>query len=87
MEIYYKNIDGQLEQTTFKAILDSKLREAGFEMENLDYIVGVVQRSKRPSRVVVNIFFKEGTDKIEGLHVYETPIVEMEDDDNSRQIV
>lgn len=87
MELYFKNKKGQLEEVKFQSVLIHKLRKAGFQMENLDYVVGVVQRSKKPSKVVINITFDEGTDNIDGFHVYETPIVEMEDHDNSTQII
>lgn len=93
MELYFKNEKGQLELTTLKDLLNYSFSKAGYEMDigNFEggnhHWVGVVQKSKKPSKVVTNILFKEDCNKITGLHVYETPIITVEDDDNSKQIV
>jgi hypothetical protein len=93
MELYIKNNNGQLEETTLMQILEKALSKAGLKMDNGCFSgenhnwIGVVQESKRPSEVVTNITFKDDGNTITGLKVFETPIKRVVDSDNSRQVV
>lgn len=93
MEIYIKNSKGQLEETSLYNILNLAFGVSGLKMDNgsfpgEDYKwIGVVQESKKPSEVVVNILFNEKGDTITGVKVYETPIKRVVDRDNSRLVV
>lgn len=93
MELYIKNDNGQLEETTLMQILEKALSKAGFKMDNGCFNgenhnwIGVVQESKKPSEVVTNITFNDDGNTITGLKVFETPIKRVVDSDNSRQVV
>lgn len=97
MELYFKNKNGQLQETTLEDILVKAFSEAKFKMDNGSFVgdnhrwVGVVQKCKKEdkseSQVLTNITFMNDKNTITGLHVYETPIIKVVDDENSRQIV
>ena len=92
MEIYRKNTDGQLEETTLKDLLKFALQVGDFEMDNGSFLaeghhwVGIVQKTDKPSKILVNINFNDD-DEITEVHVFETPIKLVEDDDNAIQII
>ena len=75
MELYIKNNNGQLEETTLMQILEKALSKAGFKMDNGCFSgenynwIGVVQESKKPSEVVTNITFNDDGNTIIGLKV------------------
>lgn len=93
MELYFKNQEGQLQETNLRQILSHAFIEAGFEMDNGSFKgenhmwVGIVQESKKPSQVVTNICFKDDGNTITELKVFETPIRRVVDEDNSKRIV
>ena len=93
MELYFKNTDGQLQETTLRQILGNAFNKAGFKMDNGSFKgedhmwLGIVQESKKPSQVVTNISFKEDGNTITELKVYEAPIKRIVDESNSKQIV
>jgi Cu/Zn superoxide dismutase len=93
MEIFIKNENGLLQQTSIMSLLGIAFKKAKFKIdaatfrgENHNWI-GVVQESKKPSEVVVNITFEDDGNTILGVHVYETPIKTVVDSDNSKQII
>ena len=92
MEIYIKNKEGLLEETTLRKVLIEQL-EYKFELdigsfngENYNWI-GIEQESKAPSKVSVNIIFEDDGNTIQEIKVYEVPLVTIEDNDNSKQII
>ena len=93
MEIYIKDTDGKLQETTLFDLMDKALRKAGFTMENGSWSdenhnwIGVIQESKKPEQVTTNITFENDGNTITGLNVYVAPIKRVVDDDNSRQVV
>lgn len=93
MEIYIKNSEGQLQETNLRQILSYAFEKAKFKMENGSFEgenhmwVGIIQESKKPSKVVTNICFEEDGNTITELKVFETPIVRVEDENNSKQII
>ena len=93
MEIYFKNSKGQIEETNLKGLLILALINAGFEMENGRFEgenhnwIGIVQESKKPSRVVTNICFEDDGNTITGLKVFEAPIKTIVEEDNSKQVI
>ena len=93
MELYFKNSNGQLQETNLRQILSKALKTANFEMDNGSFDgenhkwIGVVQKSKNKTQVVTNITFLDDGNTITGLHVYETPIIKVVDEENSRQVV
>ena len=93
MELFFKNSKGQLELTTLSKVLSNQFKEAGFKMDNGSFEgenhnwIGVVQKSKNKTQVVTNITFLDDGNTITGLNVYETPIVKIIDEENSRQVV
>lgn len=93
MELYFKNSEGQLQETNLRQILSNAFGKAGFKMDNGSFEgenhkwVGIVQESKKPSEVVTNITFEDDGNTITGLKVFETPINRVKDEDNSKQIV
>jgi hypothetical protein len=93
MEIYIKNLKGQLEETTLYDVLEMAFINAKFKMENGSFSgenhcwIGVVQESDKPAEVVTNITFDGKGNNITGIKVYETPIKRVVDSDHSRQVV
>jgi hypothetical protein len=93
MEIYIKDTDGKLQETTLFSLMDKALRNAGFTMENGSWSdenhnwIGVIQESKKPEQVTTNITFENDGNTITGLNVYAAPIKRVVDEDNSRQVV
>lgn len=93
MEIYIKDKDGKLQETTLFDLMDKALRKAGFTMENGSWSnenhnwIGVIQESKKPEQVTTNITFENDGNTITGLSVYAAPIKRVVDDDNSRQVI
>ena len=93
MELYFKNSIGQLQETNLRQILSYALKTANFEMDNGSFDgenhkwVGVVQKSKNKTQVVTNVTFFADGNTITGVHVYETPIIKVVDEENSRQVV
>lgn len=93
MELYFKNAQGQLEETTLYNVLTKAFHNAGFKMDNGSFIgedhkwIGIVQESNKPSEVVTNISLNNDGNTIIGLKVYETPIKRVLDEDNSKEIV
>jgi hypothetical protein len=61
MELYFKNSEGQLQETNLRQILSNALKTANFEMDNGSFDgenykwIGVVQKSKNKTQVVTNI--------------------------------
>jgi hypothetical protein len=93
MELYFKNSEGQLQETNLIQILSNALKTANFKMDNGSFEgdnhkwIGVVQKSKNKTQVVTNITFLDDGNTITGLNVYETPIITLVDEENSRQVV
>ncbi len=93
MELYFKNKNGQLEETNLMQILSKSLEIANFKMDNGSFEgenckwIGVVQKSKNKTQVVTNITFLDDGNTITGLHVYKNPIIQVVDEDNSEQII
>ena len=93
MELYFKNSEGQLQETNLRQILLNVLNIANFQMDNGSFDgenykwIGIVQKSKNKTQIVVNITFLGDGNTITGLHVYETPIIQIVDEENSRQLV
>jgi hypothetical protein len=93
MEIYYKNSAGQLEETSLVGLLKSAFEKAGLKMNNGLFVgenhqwIGIVQESKKPSEVTVNITFDEKGNNITGLKVFESPIKRVVDNDDMKQII
>lgn len=92
MELYLKNSKGQLEEANLVNVLEKAFSEAGFTMDSGEFTgedhiwVGIVQESKS-SQIVTNITFKEDCKTITGLHIYETPIKRVIDEDDSKQLI
>ena len=93
MEIFYKNKQGQLEETNLKTLLSNAFKEAGFTLDNgrfegEDYSwVGVIQENKSPSEITTNICFKDDDNTITQLKIFEAPIERVVVEDRSRQII
>ena len=93
MELYFKNSEGQLQETNLRQILSDALHKANFKMDNGSFDgenhkwIGVVQKSKNKTQVVTNITFEDDGNTVTGLKVYETPIVKIVDEENSRQVI
>ena len=85
MELYFKNSQGQLQETNLRQILSDSFKRSGFTLENGSFPgedhmwVGIVQESKKPSEIVTNITFKDDGNTITGLKIYETPIKRVKD--------
>jgi len=92
MEIYIKDIDGKLQETTLFDLMDKAFRDAGFVMVNgsLDSgnhkWIGIVQENKKPEQVTTNIAFNND-DAIIGLNVYVSPIRTFVDDGHMMKII
>lgn len=93
MEIYIKDKDGKLQETTLFYLLNKAFEKAGFNMENGSWSdenhnwLGVVQESKKPAQVTTNITFTNDGNTITGLNVYVAPIKRVVDEDSSKQVV
>lgn len=93
MEIYRKDKDGKLQETTLFDLLNDAFNKAGFTMGNGSWSnenhnwIGVIQESKKPEQVTTNITFENDGNTITGLNVYAAPIKRVVDEDNSRQVV
>lgn len=93
MEIYIKDKDGKLQETTLFNLLNKAFKKAGFKLENGSWNdenhnwIGVVQESKKPAQVTTNITFENNGNTITGLKVYVAPIKRVVDEDNSEQVV
>ena len=93
MEIYLKNNEGVLQETTIMEVLKIALKKAKIKMDNgrlsddSSQWVGIVQESKAPSEVTINLAFEEDGNSIMDVRVYESPIKRVVDEDNSRCIV
>lgn len=93
MELYFKNSEGQLQETNLRQILCDAFGKAGFKMDNGSFEgenhqwIGIVQESEKPSEVLTNITFKDNGNTITGLEIYETPIKWVVDEDNAKKIV
>jgi hypothetical protein len=93
MEIYLKDNDGKLQETTLFDLLDTAFDMTGFKMENGSWSnencnwIGVVQESEKQEQVTTNITFENNGNTITGLNVYTAPIKRVVDDDNSKQVV
>lgn len=93
MEIYVKDKDGKLQETTLFDLMDEAFKKAGFEMENGSWRdenhnwIGVTQENKKPEQITTNITFKNDGNTITGIHVYSAPIKRVVDEDNSRQLI
>lgn len=92
MKIYFGKNKKESRQVSLRALLTSKLLESGFKLDNGSFEgeshawVGVVQETKKPSQVLVNICFND-EDAITEVKVYETPIITTLDNDQSKQII
>lgn len=93
MELYFKNSEGQLQETTLCQVLSNAFKKAGLKIENGCFSdenhmwLGIIQENKKPAQVTTNITFNNDGNTITGLNVYETPIKRIIDEDNSRQII
>jgi len=92
MEIYIKDIDGKLQETTLYDLMDKAFRKAGFVMDNGSFDsgnhkwIGIVQENKNPEQVTTNIAFNND-DAIIGLNVYVSPIRIFVDDGQMSKII
>lgn len=93
MEIYYKNSRGRLVATTLMKALDTALKNSEFKMDNGSFPgenynwIGIIQKNNTPSEVTINIIFEDDGNTIIGVKVFETPIIEIVDHDNTRQLI
>ena len=93
MEIYYKDKDGKLQETTVYDLLDISFRKANFKMENGEWSdenhkwIGLVQESEDSCQITTNITFSNDGNTVKGLRIYSAPIKRVVDEDNSRQII
>ena len=95
MEIYYKDKEGKLQETTLLNLLTKSFKQSGFKLNNGawpkedHYWLGVVQKShdKQPKEITTNITFKNNGNTISGVNVYISPIVTIVDNDNMEQLI
>lgn len=95
LELYFKNDEGVLQETSIYQLLVRAFGKAGFEMDNGSFShrdgswLGVVQsrESEKPAKITTNIMFAEDLNTITGLNVYSVPLKLIEDHDESEQII
>lgn len=93
MEIYVKNKQNQLEETTLYNIIELALENSAFKMDNGRFSDGssrwieIIQESENTTQVLIEILFDDSGDTITDLNVHETPILRVVDNDNSKKII
>jgi len=92
MEIYFKDKEGKLQETTLFNLLKQTFHKAGFKLENGSFSdedhawLGIVQENKK-QQITTNITFKNNQNTITGLHIYVTPIKTILDTDNQTKLI
>ena len=93
MEIYLKDGDGKLQETTLNHLLEKAFEKAGYKMDNGGWKdenynwLGIIQENKKNEQVTTNILFENDGNTIIGLKIYVAPIKKIIDNDNGWQVV
>lgn len=91
MKIYTGKNKRKSKQITFEDLLISKLKESGFKIHNDCFSDGslswieVTQKTKKPSEITINFCFED--DVIDTINVYETDIITILDNDNTKKLI
>ena len=92
MEIYYKDEDGKLQETTLFALLhrefertDMKVDIGSFSDGSCDW-TGLIQE-KDNNQVTTNVLFEKDGNTIRGVTVHSAPIRRVVDEENSKKII
>lgn len=92
MELYFKNEDGQLQETSLMDLFIQSLNDNDFttsvgSFDNQDCNWVEIIQDEESKRVMVNVIFKDDLNSVDSVNVYLTPIKRVVDEENSEKLI